>query len=257
MKKIFLFLLGSIILTEGMAQEMAPDFTASDCNLTSHNLYTELAAGKTIVLDWIMPCGACNPASLTAYHVVQNFAISNPGKVKMYVISDLGDDNCSVLLSYASSLGIVPDATFDNFGTPTPIDQLNYGGMGMPHIVVIAPTHEIFFNGKGPTANDSVGITGAIQFTLAPSAVSSFNNTLNAMSITVGNQEIKMSVTSIEKNIVTFSIIDMSGKVIYTKRENLQIGINKFNMPTAALSKGIYLLRTTLNNEQKVIKFVY
>ena len=49
MKK-FIFTIAAVCSLIASQAQTAPDFTATDCNGTSHNLYTELAAGTVIVL---------------------------------------------------------------------------------------------------------------------------------------------------------------------------------------------------------------
>src|SRR5438067_299698 len=59
MKKILLFV--SFLLINGITfgQTTATDFTATDCNSASQSLFTELNAGKIVVLIWVMPCSVC------------------------------------------------------------------------------------------------------------------------------------------------------------------------------------------------------
>ena len=87
MKKILLTLSTAVFTLSAIAQT-APDFTATDCNGTSHNLYTELSGGNVVILNWVMPCGACIAPSQTAYNAAQSFAITNPGKVKYFLYVD-------------------------------------------------------------------------------------------------------------------------------------------------------------------------
>lgn len=56
MKKLLLAF-SQLLLSGFMAfgQTTATDFTVNDCGGTSHNLFTELDAGKVIVLCWPMP----------------------------------------------------------------------------------------------------------------------------------------------------------------------------------------------------------
>ena len=81
----------------------ATDFTATDCASTSHNLFTELAAGKVVVITWVMPCGACITGASNASNAV--IAVGNPNVV-FYLVDDAGNTNCSSLNSWASTNSI-------------------------------------------------------------------------------------------------------------------------------------------------------
>ena len=72
MKKI-LFIIAALFISIFGSAQVAPNFTATDCNGTSIDLYSQLDAGKVIVICWVMPCSSCIPASKTSYNVVQSF----------------------------------------------------------------------------------------------------------------------------------------------------------------------------------------
>src|SRR4051812_39968068 len=102
MKKALLAV--SIFLLNGImaySQTTATDFTAADCSAVNHSLFTELNAGKVVVLVWVMPCGACVSDAKAGYDAAQSFAISNPGKVLYWMSDDAGNTACSSLSSWA------------------------------------------------------------------------------------------------------------------------------------------------------------
>lgn len=164
MKKIFLSIAAVCGIFTAQAQT-APDFTATDCNSVSHTLYTELAAGKTVVLTWVMPCGACVNGGKAAQNAVQSFDATNPGKVIYWLIDDLGDTPCPSLSSWTSSNGITKPTLFGNAGNA--IDENDFGGTGMPHVVVIAPNKTILYDKKNGATNDEAGIKAAITQAIA------------------------------------------------------------------------------------------
>src|ERR1051326_3358893 len=164
MKKIFTLLfagLASVVF----AQTTATDFTANDCAGNTHTLFSELDAGKVIVLCWVMPCSNCIAGASTDASVVQNYTSSNPGRVKFYISDDAGNTTCSTLAGWESTNSITCDATFGNSGNT--INMNDYGGTSMPKTVVLGGTsHAIFLNVNGtPT-------TSALQ--------TAINNALNA-----------------------------------------------------------------------------
>ena len=136
MKKNLLLIL---ILAFGKLEfaQTAVDFTAPDCSGTSHNLFTELNAGKIIVLVWVMPCGTCISDAKAGYDAAQSFATSNPGRVIYWLVDDIGNSTCSTVSSWANTNGIVTNniTVFSNSGNK--IDEANYGGSAMPHVLVL------------------------------------------------------------------------------------------------------------------------
>ena len=168
MKKILSTLSMALMLCSTISNaQTAADFTALDCNGVSHNLYTDLSAGKVIVVTWVMPCISCIGGAASAYNAVQSFATLNPGKVFNYLVDDAGS-SCSSLASWAMGNGI-DTSNISYFGnSPLTINEANYGGSGMPHVIVIGPDKNILFNQKGGLANNQAAITAAIAAALAP-----------------------------------------------------------------------------------------
>lgn len=162
MKRLFTTLGLITAAAAGYAQETATNFTATDCNSASHTLFDKLDAGKTVVMVWVMPCGGCAQATSAAYTAVQDYAAAHPGKVEYFLISDNGDDNCTDLKTFAIAQGVntANIAVFDNAGDV--INQSDFGGDGMPHVVIASGTdHKIWFNKKNAAAG--TGIVDALN----------------------------------------------------------------------------------------------
>ncbi len=249
MKKIITsvaLLLAAISLN---AQTTATDFTAMDCKGNNHTLFTELNNGKTIVLVWVMPCTMCVSGGDAAYNAVHSFEISQPGKVLYYLIDDLGDNNCASLGTWAKTNGIDTSkiTIFDNTGNA--IKESNFGGSGMPHIVVVSGIdHKIIYNeknGSGTGVQNALNIatsvsdvTNSIKFFISPNPVA------ETLAITYS------------KSVASISILSLTGQTI---KEEI-FGTGKLN-PTLSLSgvaTGSYLVRITdvdgKTGVQKVIK---
>src|SRR5262245_29254661 len=143
MKKILLTSFAALAANFSFAL-FATDFTATDCNSVSHNLFTELAAGKVVVITWVMPCGACIGSASTAATTVQS--MGNPNVV-FYLVDDAGNTSCTTLNSWASTNSITYTASFSNTGNL--IKMTDYGTSGMPKTVVIGPSHYVSYNVNG------------------------------------------------------------------------------------------------------------
>ena len=168
-KVIFLSLFLLCAFTFSKAQT-AFDFTATDCASASHTLFTELDAGITIIMVWVMPCGACVSASTSASAKIA--ALANPNVV-FYLFDDAGG-SCTSLSSWATSNGITPTAIFDNAGNVNA--QSNYGSGGMPKTVVVGggASHMVYLaqNGSVTAAELQTAIDNSLS---AIAAVPEFN----------------------------------------------------------------------------------
>ena len=252
MKKLLLSLsLMMFVFVTSFAQT-APDFTANDCNGTSHNLYSELAQGKVIVLNWVMPCGACTGPSLTAYNVAQSFG--NPN-VLYYLIDDVGNTSCTSLSSWANGAGIGTNRT--TFST-TSIVESSYGGVGMPHVAVVGPNGTMYFNGLNSAAGNSTSIQNAISTALTATGISV--NTPNTFSLSVSpnptseNTLLKYSLT--ESAVVSFDVMNELGQKVATYSLYKQsAGKHEYQFDVKKLSNGNYFVHFNTEKNNQVLKF--
>lgn len=247
MKKLFSFVMLNFLFCIALNAQTAVDFTANDCNSTSHNLFTELNNGKVIVLVWVMPCSACISDAKAAYDAAQSFATSNPGKVLYWLSDDNGGSSCSSLNNWATTNSIGPNMTvFGNSGNT--IKESDYGGSAMPHVVVIGGTnHHVFINLMNGS-NDGTAITAAIASALAAGVndVPAVNNLSVYPNPTSNN--INISFTMPQTSDVQVDVLDFMGKLVksfnykqLSGTQTLPINFNN-NLP-----EGNYLLRIKTN----------
>ena len=260
MNKTLLLLL--VLLLNGLpalGQTNATDFTAVDCSSVSHTLFSELDAGKVVVLVWVMPCGTCISDAKASYDASQSFASSNPGKILYWMSDDNGNNSCASVAGWASanSIGSTGLTIFDNAGNT--ISEANYGGTGMPHVVVMGgPAHKIFYNQRNGS-NDGAAITGAITSALAATKVDQAANIDAGMEIFPNPAESEVFVRYNLKNSanVCLEVYDIVGKKIETKLLGTQ-----FSGPHAIelnfdhlLANGTYFLKLSADNASLSKKF--
>jgi hypothetical protein len=238
------------------AQTTATNWTAPDCNSVSHTLFDELDAGKVIVFTWVMPCSFCKNGAKAAYNAVQSFATSHPGVVLSYLADDLGDETCTSLQSWitANSIGSLSNMTvFSNAGTL--IDETNFGGSGMPHVVVMAGTdHKIYYNKRNSASDDLTGITAAINEALGiPTGTTTIPGKAKfTMSPNPVTDNIHISCTN---KISRVTITTVMGQVV--SNEILQSTKDKFSISLSGATAGIYLVSVVdANGNTAVQKFV-
>ena len=136
MKKSLILLVGVLFgVSTLLAQTNATDFTADDCHGDEHHLFSELDAGKVIVLAWVMPCGACVSDPVTALSVVDSYSESHPDRVLFYLADDnITTTSCTTLSGWAANYGL---GFVTCFSDPV-VDMGDYGVAGMPKIVVLS-----------------------------------------------------------------------------------------------------------------------
>lgn len=239
------------------AQTTATDWTATDCNGLSHTLFSQLDSGKVIVFAWVMPCGSCVNPSKTAYTAVQSFATSHPGKVRFYLADDLGDASCSTLSSWVTSNGIGSTANmkiFSNSGNV--IDENDFGGTGMPHIIVMGGTsHQIYFNKKNSASNDAAGITSAINSAIgATTRVASFSNEIS-FAVSPNPTTASLSI-QYGKAVTHVTVTSITGQLILN--QDYPKGKMNPSVDASRYSDGIYIVKITDTEGntgiQKVVK---
>jgi hypothetical protein len=240
-------------------QTTATDFTAADCSSVSHNLFTELNSGKVVVLVWVMPCASCISDAKGAYDAVQSFATSNPGKVLYWMSDDQGNTACSSLSSWASVNNIGPTnlTVFGNTGNT--IDETNYGGTGMPHVVVMGGNnHHIYYNMRNGSS-DGAAITTAISQGLAALGVSGVDG--HAAELTAypnpAYDKVSVDYTLNEAATVFMDIYNSVGSKVLTVATGRQsAGHHSSDIDFhGKLPVGMYTLRFSTENANRVIKF--
>lgn len=259
MKKNLLLIL---ILAFGKLEfaQTAVDFTAPDCSGTSHNLFTELNAGKIIVLVWVMPCGTCISDAKAGYDAAQSFATSNPGRVIYWLVDDIGNSTCSTVSSWANTNGIVTNniTVFSNSGNK--IDEANYGGSAMPHVLVLGGmNHRVYYNKRNGN-NDGAAITSAIDQVLASGIVAPNGEKENPIEIYPNPAKDKITLIGLN-DFTTYhaiEIYDVFGKEIHAIKPSNKYqlrGALEISLPPS-IPSGNYMLRIKNETESYNLRFM-
>lgn len=228
------------------AQPTATNFICNDCQGNPHNLFTELDTGCVVVIAWVMPCATCIGPSLTAYNVVQSYAVSHPGRVKFYIADDYANTTCQSLNSWVSSNGMGGTTTFSNAA----VDMLDYGTAGMPKVVVLGGQfHQVYYNVNG-TGGSSTVLVNAIDSALVQTGIenevpsaSPFNMYPNPAQ---GQLNISFNVQYGTDAMVR--IMDCTGKIV-SAPESFYCAPGEVRKEIAVdnLAGGIYIVELELN----------
>lgn len=234
-------LLACLLFISLFAHAQAVDFTATDCNSVSHNLFTELNAGKVVVIVWVMPCATCIAPALSAQTEVQNFQASHPGKVLYYLVDDYANTTCSTLQSWATTNGI----TTSNIFSDAAIDQSSYGSAGMPKIVVLGnPSHTVYF-----TQNNGLNVTNfnaAINAALNPTGLDEETKATTEVSLypNPASDQLHLDYTITTPGDLDIDIYDIRGEKVHSiPQHHMLAGTHTLTIPTASFRKGLYMVR--------------
>lgn len=254
MKKALL-LLFTAFSSFAMNAQTATNFNCNDCSSVNHDLFTELDAGKVIIMCWVMPCGSCIAPSLNCATISQSYASSHPGRVKFYLVDDSGNTPCGTLNSWASTNGITYDASFSN----NTIRMTDYGINGMPKIVVLGGTsHTVFFNQNNTfdyhdlqiAVDNALLATSITENTPAFSAVNLFPNPAKSSSTVLSY--------SLTKNAdVTIDVYNTVGaKVKSIAVGNELTGKHEITLDLSSFSNGVYFISLAAGESSHAIKFI-
>lgn len=247
MKIVFVSLFFLVSLS--IYSQTATNFNCNDCDNVNHDFFTELDAGKVIIIDWVMPCSSCTPASVKAHNIVNNFAQSNPGKVFLYIVDDYANTSCSNLKAWADAYGISNVTFFSN----SAIKMSDYGTAGMPKIIVAGCyNHQVFYNEKN-TAIDSAAIVNAVNTALGCATGIEASNTL-LQNVNVypnpATDVFTLSFTlSASANISVYVSNVLGQKIAEVFTGKKAAGNTVLAFDARFLPKGMYLIRYMVNDE--------
>jgi hypothetical protein len=257
MKHFYLFVVSILIGIAGFSQT-AVNFTCNDCSGVSHDLYTELDAGKVIVICWVMPCATCIPNAKTSYNVVSSYQTTYPNRVYFYMVDDYANTVCSSVNSWANT-NAMPLSAYSLRFSDASIKMTDYGATGMPKIVVLGgANHDVFFNSTVNTFN-STNLQNAINSALAATAIEDMNSAFSNISLfpSPSKNQATLSVTLTSRNDVKVELYNMVGKKVSDVFNNvLFTGNNQIQINTSDLANGIYFVKVSVADRNKILKMV-
>jgi hypothetical protein len=253
MKKVLTLISLTVLLCSTGFAQTATNFNCNDCAGSNHDLFTELDAGKIIVLTWVMPCSACIAPSMTASTTVQSYAISNPGIVKFYLADDYANTTCPSLTGWATTNSLVTDAVFSDAS----IDMLDYGTAGMPKTVVLGGlSHTVYYNQNG--SNVMADMQTAINNAIAANGISEVsNNTMLDFKVFPNPaKNISTLYYTLSASVdVTVDIMNQLGQKVNTVSIGKQFaGKHEYQFTIEAFSDGVYYIRLTAGEAIETVK---
>ena len=191
------------------------------------------------------------------YYFLYNWAISLPpcSSIRVPVTATVG----SLFVSFATmgyDTSCIVDAPFVLTGG-LPLGGTYYGqgvsaGVFDPSIAG-AGTHTLYY-----TYVDSLNCSDTVAQTFVVDNCLGINNTFGTTSVSVypnpANTFITVELFLKNSQAVEVNLYDLLGQIVFTNKVNYSAGINKTNLSTASLPRGIYLLQVQTENGNQVRK---
>lgn len=240
------------LLTKGQS---ATDFTVTSCGGINHNLFSALDTGKIVLLTWVKPENTHADFATAAYNVIQEFQVTNPNKIELFICGDYQNSSCNVLSSWMADKSF---STCTSFSDST-IKITDYKLTGTPKMAIIAFSHHFVFDVQVNNLNDSLlretirsiiigpisqkdTITNNFQSSIMPNPVSN-------------NLTVKYKLA--ENENLLLEILNSEGKLLKSiSNGSNQKGTNTMKIDTQTLSNGTYFLKVSNGKKEDKIKFI-
>lgn len=249
MKKIILLITTAVVLFDLSvnAQSTAMDFNLTDCNGSSHHLFSDLDAGNAVIIEFFMTsCNSCITAGQKLEAMKTDLLAEFPGKIKTYAFGFNNTYTCSQITSWITNNGF----------TSIPCDSgaaqvAYYGGMGMPTIVILGggAAHSVLGSPYvGFTTSDTTTMANDIRSFLSPSGIKETSLAVNSIDVfpNPANNKLNLTFELIKNSTVKIELIDITGRVISVlSNENLLSGKISKTIETASFAEGNYILKVS------------
>ena len=230
----------------GFSQTTAMNFSGEDCSGNNVDLFSDLDAGKAVMLIFYMPnCGSCPPVASKMQKMANNINATHPGLVKAYSFPYQNTTTCSSSASWVAS---------NKLSLFTPMDSgaaqvAYYGGFGMPTVVLLGGNNrEVLFVTQDFNTSDTTTMRDLILNNLTAGIKE--KTTLQKLSV-YPNPASKVVTVNFEAKLeaeLALQITDLSGKVVLTfEKEKLNKGLIEKQIDISSLPIGSYILSLEMN----------
>lgn len=240
-----------IVLVSNSFSQIAMDFNTNDCNGNPVHLYSDLEAGKAVVLFYYMPnCGSCPPHATEIQSMANNINANFPGMVKAYSYPYQDITDCAYSASWVIDNNLPLYIPMNNGAT----SLAYYGAFAMPTIVLLGgANHDIMaVYDQGFDVSDTVAMRDLILNLLDPqsASITELNENISSLDIYPNptSDIVNININLKNNSSVSFEIIDLSGKkMLFQKKMKMEKGEVKTEINTSEIPNGSYVLRVNIN----------
>ncbi len=248
MKKIIVF--ATILISAQLTfAQTAMDFQGPDCNGNQVHLFSDLDAGKAVMIIFYMPnCGACPPVAQKLQTMANKINASHPGKVKAYAFPYDNPTTCSYSSGWVSS---------NNLPLFTPMDSgayqvAYYGGFGMPTAVLLGGTdHRVMIENANFVASDTTIFRDSILNFLgvSQSGIKELSSSIQGLNVypNPATNVVNVDFTAAKNSNLLLELINIEGKQMIAPIEEKSVSgkITK-QMNVSTIPSGVYTVRIHL-----------
>lgn len=232
-----------------ISAQTALQFNGLDCYDNPVDLFSDLDAGKAVVLHYYMPdCGMCPPAAEKIQAMANHIMETYPGMIKGYAFPFQNSTDCDYSVSWVEDNDLPLYAPMDSGAAAVAY----YGGFGMPTVVLLGGAdHRVMFSTLSFVSSDTTEMADSILalFGAVATDIISFDPLRNLnVSPNPTNSEINLNVSTDASVEATVLITDLNGKCVFHSQEQFISGINQRRIDIQMLADGLYLIHVTTKN---------
>lgn len=232
------------------AQSTAMDFEGVDCNGNYVHLFSDLEAGKAVVLFYYMPnCGSCPPPAQAIQQMAQNINATHPDLVKGYAYPFQNSTTCSYSASWVLNNNLEFYAPMDSGATQVAY----YGGFGMPTVVLLGgDNHDVLWVTQDFNNADTTTMRNLVLSTFTASAA---ENKLPEITVypNPSADVLHIGFEHTGNQTVSVRISDLSGKTVIDSGQLTSApGWNTHEIDVTVLRNGNYLLHMSSDGRETV-----
>jgi hypothetical protein len=224
------------------AQTTAMNFTGEDCNGNQVNLFSDLDAGKAVMLIFYMPnCGTCPPVAAAMQTMANNINATHPGLVKAYAFPYQNSTTCAYSASWTANNNLPLFIPMDSGA----VQVAYYGGFGMPTVVLLGgDNQDVLFTTQDFDAQDTTTMRDLILNTFtanvdeqtAGGGLSAYPNPASDL--------LSISIQAQSGSEVWVEMTDLAGKqVLALEKEQLVGNVIEKQLDVSGIPAGTYIIR--------------
>jgi hypothetical protein len=255
LKSIVSLVAAVLVSATGFSQTTAMNFSGVDCNGNAVDLFSDLDAGKAVVLFFYMPnCGSCPPPAQKIQTMANNINATDPGRVKAYSFPYQNSTTCAYSSSWVTSNNLSLYAPMDSGA----VQVAYYGGFGMPTVVLLGgDNRDVLFVTQDFNTSDTTTMRDLI---LGMSSANTSEVAKDEFKLEVfpnpGSDLLHISFSAPAHAETFIDIVDANGKLVFsTDKEVSSTGKIEKQINVSRLESGSYFVNLNINGivtKQKV-----